>query len=237
MTKFPCSKLTLTIPTCALLAGFMMNTMAAPPLPSFSATDFIPGAAIDNPYFPLVPGTTMKFLEKDGIKTAENLVEVTQDSKTIGGVKCVVVHDTLSENGALTEDTYDWYAQAKDGTVWYFGEDTKEFKPGGQVDSKGSWEAGVKGAQAGIIMPGVATPGKPYRQEYLAGEAEDMGQVVALGESVTVPAGTFTDVVRTKEWSMLESGSEKKWYARGVGVVREEATAGEVATLISITTK
>ena len=237
MTNYPCSKLILTLPTCAVLAGFMMNSLAAPDMPKYSAADFSPGAPIDNPYFPLVPGTTMKFLEKDGIKTAENTVEVTHDTKMIGGVECVVVHDMVSGNGTVTEDTYDWYAQAKDGTVWYFGEDTKEFKPGGQVDTKGSWEAGVKGAQAGVIMPAVATPGEPYRQEYLAGEAEDMGQVMALGESVTVPAGTFADVVRTKEWSLLESGSEKKWYAKGVGVVREEATAGEVATLISITTK
>ena len=115
--------------------------------------------------------------------------------------------------------------------------DTKEFKAGGQADSKGSWEAGVKGAKAGIIMPGAPKPGEPYRQEYLADVAEDVGQVVALGETVSVAAGTYSDVVRTKEWSLRESGSEKKWYARGVGVVREEATTGEVATLISTTTE
>lgn len=237
MSKFPYSKLTSTIPVSALLAGFVLNSAAAPPLPAFSSADFIPGAAVDNPYFPLVPGTTLKYVEKDGIRSSENIVEVTHDTKMVNGVKCIVVHDTLSENGALIEDTYDWYAQAQDGTVWYLGEDTKEFKPGGQVDTKGSWEAGVKGAKAGIIMPSVPKPGEVYRQEYLADEAEDVGQVVALGESVTVPAGTYTDVVRTKEWSLLESGSEKKWYARGVGFVREEATGGEVATLVSITTK
>ena len=237
MSKFPHSKLILSVPASALLAGFMMNAVAAPSLPEFSVADFILGAAINNPYFPLVPGTTMKFLVKDGIRTAENTVEVTHDTKTIGGVKCVTVHDTVSESGAVTEDTYDWYAQADDGTVWYFGEDTKEFKSSGQIDTKVSWEAGVNGAQAGITMPGVAKPGEPYRQEYVAGKAEDIGQVVALGESVTVPAGTFADVVQTKEWSTLESGSEKKWYAPGAGVVREESTAGEIVMLISITTK
>ena len=95
----------------------------------------------------------------------------------------------------------------------------------------------MKGAEPGIVMPAAPKPGEPYRQEYKAGEAEDMGQIAAVGESITVPAGTYTDVVRTTEWSMLESGSEKKWYARGIGTVREESTAGEIATLISITKK
>ena len=236
MINFPYSKLILSVPASGLLAGVLMNVAAAPSLPEFSVADFIPGAAIDNPYFPLVPGTTMKFLVKDGIRTAENTVAVTHDTKTIDGVKCVMVHDTISESGAVTEDTYDWYAQADDGTVWYFGEDTKEFKSDGQIKTKVSWEAGVDGAHAGIIMPGVAKPGEPYRQEYVAGKAEDMGQVVALGESVTVPAGTFANGVQTKEWSTLESASETKWYAPGVGVVRAEATTGEIVMLISITT-
>ena len=194
-------------------------------------------ATIDNPYLPLVPGTTMKFVEKDGVRVSDNIIEVTHDTKMIAGVKCVVVHDTVLEDGALKEDTYDWYAQAKDGTVWYFGEDTKEYTAGGKVSTEGSWEAGVKGSQPGIIMPAHPTPGEPFRQEYGAGVAEDMGQIAAIGESVTVPAGTYTDVVKTKEWSMLESGSENKWYAKGVGVVREESSAGEVATLISVTKK
>ena len=194
-------------------------------------------ATVDNPYFPLVPGTTMKFVEKDGVLVSDNIVEVTHDTKTILGVKCVVVHDTLTRDGAIQEETFDWYAQAKDGSVWYFGEDTKEFKPGAKPSTEGSWEAGVKGAEPGVIMPAAPKPGAPFRQEYLAGEAEDMGQIAAVGESITVPAGTYTDVVRTTEWSMLESGSEKKWYAKGIGTVREESTAGEIATLISVTKK
>lgn len=231
------STLILSLAARMLLVGLMMNAVAAPSSPEFSVANFIQGAAIDNPYFPLVPGTTMEFLVTNGIRTAENTVEVTHDTKTIGGVKCVMVHDTVSESGAVIEDTYDWYAQAKDGSVWYFGEDTSEFKSGGQIDTKVSWEAGVHGAHLGIVMPGVAKPGEPYRQEYVAGKAEDIGQVVALGESVTVPSGTYADVVQTKEWSTLESGSEKKWYAPGVGVVREESTAGEIVMLVSITTK
>lgn len=188
---------------------------------------------VNNPYFPLVPGTTRIFREKDGGDTLESTVTVTHDTKVIMGVKCVVVHDVVTEEGELEEDTYDWYAQDKEGTVWYFGETTREMKGDGRVSSEGSWEAGVNG-QPGIIMPAHPVPDAPYRQEYSPGNAEDMGQVVALHESVAVPFGTFTGCVQTKEWSMLESGSEKKWYAQGIGVIRIESTGGEVMTLISV---
>ena len=191
--------------------------------------------AVDNPYFPLVPGTTFTFLEKDGRESRENKTTVTDETKIVMGVKCVVVHDTVTLNGVLLEDTFDWYAQDKHGNVWYFGEATKAFKSGGRVSTEGSWEAGVKGAKPGIIMQAHPQPGEPYRQEYLAGEAEDMGQVIAVGETVTVPYGTMKDCVQTKDWSLLEPGSEKKWYAKGVGLVRAESTSGEVLTLISVT--
>ncbi len=150
------------------------------------------------------------------------------------GVKCTLVHDVVTSRGEVKEDTRDWFAQDKQGTVWYFGEATQEFKPGGRVSREGSWEAGVKGALPGIMMPAEVKPGQPYRQAYYAGWAEDMAQIVALGETVTVPAGTFANCLRTKEWSLLESGGEKRWYAPGIGFVRSEAIGGEVVTLLSI---
>jgi hypothetical protein len=201
--------------------------------PTIQPTNF--AEAVDHPYFPLVPGTTFTFIEKDRRETRENKVMVTHDTKTILGVKCVVVHDKVTVDAKLVEDTFDWYAQDKEGSVWYFGEATREFKSGGRVSTEGSWEAGVKGAQPGIVMPANPKPGEPYRQEYLKGEAEDMGQVVAVGETVTVPFGIFKDCLRTRDWSMLERGSEKKWYARGTGVVRTESSSGEVSVLISVT--
>ncbi len=201
--------------------------------PKIDPADF--RSTVDNPYYPLVPGTTLKYVEKSMGETKENEITVTHDTKMVMGVKCVVVHDKVTENGVLQEDTYDWLAQHKDGTVWYFGEDTKEISPGGAVSTQGSWEAGVNGAQPGILMPANPTPGEPYRQEYGLGVAEDMGQIVATDVTVTVPAGTFTQCVKTKDWSLLEPGSENKWYAKGVGVVKEVSTAGDVATLIAIT--
>ena len=192
-------------------------------------------ARVDHPYFPLVPGTRFVFHEtKDG-KTNINEVTVMSETKVIMGVTCTVVHDVVLANGATEEETYDWYAQDKAGNVWYFGEDTKEFLPKGVISTEGSWTAGVNNARPGLMMPGQPAPGAPYRQEYLKGHAEDMGQVVHLGDAVTVPFGALTGCVRTKEWSMLEAGTDSKWYAKGLGLVRAESASKEVLELVSVT--
>ena len=225
----------------ALLALLTASAFAAPKKPADAGAPYHPAIdpanfthVVNIPFFPLVPGTTATFIEKEGSESRENKVTVTHDTKTIMGVKCVVVRDTVSVGGVVKEDTFDWYAQDKEGAVWYFGEDTKEFEKGGLVNTGGSWEAGVNG-QPGIIMPANPKPGEPYRQEYSPGNAEDMGQVIAIDETTTVPHGTFKHCVKTKDWSMLESGHEHKWYARGVGVVRAESSDGEVSTLVSVT--
>jgi len=218
----------------AILAGCQtLGFRAADYHPRVDPADF--ETKVDNPYYPLVPGTRVKLIETLGRETTENEITVTRETKTIMGVACVVVHDRVLENGVVREDTFDWMAPDNRGNVWYFGEATKEFKAGGRVSTEGSWEAGVGGAQPGIIMPAQPKPGQPYYQEYSLGVAEDIGQIVAVGESVTVPYGSFSGCVRTREWSLLESGSEKKWYAPGVGLVRTESTAGEVAKLVSVT--
>ena len=209
-----------------------MGLRAADYHPQINPADF--QSTVDNPYYPLVPGTTYKYVEKSGGDTSENVITVMRDTKTIMGVKCVVVHDTVTKDGRIAEDTYDWLAQHKDGTVWYFGEATKEISPGGAVSTEGSWEAGIKDSQPGVLMPGQPSPGEPYRQEYGRGEAEDMGQIIAVDDTVTVPFGSFKGCVKTKEWSLLESGHENKWYCKGVGVVRSESTAGDVEALVSM---
>ena len=225
-----CRRNSLCLLIITLTAAFAIG--GQPYKPAIVPANF--QSKVDNPYFPLIPGTTRKYVEKGGGETTEEEITVMSDTKEIMGVKCTVVHDAVTQKGAMKEDAWDWYAQDKQGTVWYFGEATKEYKAGGRVTQEGSWEAGVNGAQPGIIMPSDPKPGKPYRQEYLPNHAEDMAQIVATNETVTVPVGTFTGCVKTKDWSMLESGNEYKWYAKGIGIVRTEATGGEVATLISI---
>ncbi len=197
------------------------------------AVDF--QTTVNNPYCPLVPGTTLTYVEKSGGATSTNAVTMTHDTKVIMGITCVVVRDTVMRNGRIAEETFIWFAQDKNGTVWHFGAAAKETSPGGRVSTDGSWEAGVKGAQPGIVMPAHPGPGKPYRQQYARNVAEDMAQIVATNETVTVPAGTFTGCLKTKEWSMLEAGTELKWYAKGVGVVKELATAGDLVVLVSVT--
>src|SRR5437870_137502 len=159
------------------------------------AADF--QATVDKPYYPLVPGTTLTYVEKSGGVTSTNLTAVTQETKVIMGVTCVVLRATGTRHGRIAEETHNWFAQHKDGTVWHFGAAVKETSPGGRVSIEGSWEAGIQGAQPGIVMPGHPTLGPPYRQQYARNVAEGMAQIVATNETVTVPAGTFTGCVKT----------------------------------------
>jgi hypothetical protein len=169
-----------------------------------------------NEYFPLKPGTT--FVYEGHIERGQ--MSVTHQTKKVMGVECIVVDHREWEGDKLIEGTYDWFAQDKEGHVWYFGEDTKEYKNGKVVSTKGSWEAGVDGAKPGIIMQAHPKVGQTYRQEYYKGEAEDMAKVQRLNDSVTVPYGSFDHVLVTKEWTPLEpSYHEHKYYARGVGHV------------------
>ena len=177
---------------------------------------------IDNPYWPMRPGSTWIYRETDA-EGAEQRVEVTVTNRTkriANGVEARVVHDIVTERGRTVEDTFDWYAQDADGNVWYLGEDTKEYEDGRVVSTEGSWEAGVDGAQAGIIMPADPRDGMRYRQEHYAGEAEDRGEVLSTEEQAEVPAGHFTDVLLTKDTTRLEPRVlEYKLYAKGVGPV------------------
>jgi len=200
--------------------------------PRIRPADFVAG--VNHPYFPLVPGTRFRFVERGRRDTLDNEVEVTRDTRRILGVACVVVHDRVLAHGRVLEDTFDWYAQDRSGNVWYFGEDTREYE-GGQTDTSGSWEAGVRGARPGIVMQARLAPGRPYRQEYAPGEAEDVGQIVAIADRATVAFGGFAGCVKIKEWSLLEPGVEFKWFARGVGMVRAETPGGRVTELISVT--
>ena len=199
--------------------------------------DFV--AVIDNPYMPFLPGTRTVF---EGVSDGErerNVVSVTDRTKVILGVTTTVVHDQVfSANGDLAEDTFDWYAQDRFGNVWYFGEDTAEYANGEVSSTKGSWEAGVGGAQPGVVMLAQPTVGESYHQEFLRGEAEDVGTVVAIDGRVSVPYGSFDHVLVTEDMTPLEPQIlEHKFYAQGIGVVLERVLRGgqEVSRLVSYT--
>jgi hypothetical protein len=186
---------------------------------------------IDNKYFPLKPGTTFVYQGNSGGSPERDVMTLTHSTKKVMGVKCVVVKDRVFAKGKLGEKTFDWYAQDKKGNVWYFGENSKEYK-NGKVSTGGSWEAGKAGAKPGIIMQAHPKVGQTYRQEYSKGAAEDMAKVLKLNGSDKVPYGSFDQVLVTKEWTPLEPGvAEHKYYAAGVGDVKEVAVKGPSETL------
>ena len=177
---------------------------------------------IDNPYWPMRPGSRWVYRERDGEGgTQRVVVTVAREAKRIAnGIEVRVVHDVVSQDGEPVEITDDWYAQDSVGNVWYLGERTAEYENGEVVSRAGSWEAGVDGAQPGVIMPAEPRPGLAYRQEYYVGEAEDRAKVLSLDEQVEVPFGHFSDVLLTKDLVPLEPDMlEYKLYARGVGPV------------------
>ena len=186
------------------------------------------GVPIDNPFWPMSPGSVWVYRETDA-EGAEQEVEVTVtgDTKEILGIPATVVHDIVTEDGETLEDTLDWYAQDTLGNLWYLGEDTREFENGEVVSTEGSWEAGVDGAQPGIILPADPQVGQTYRQEYYEGQAEDAAEIVSLDEHVEVPFGTFDNVLETRDFTPLDPDVEEhKFYARGVGPVEVRQTSG-----------
>ncbi len=186
-------------------------------------------AEIDNRYWPMTPGTrwTYREVDEEGAVLAV-VVTVSSETKRIAnGVTARIVRDTVTEDGELIEDTFDWYAQDGQGNVWYLGEDTAEFEGDKVVTRAGSFEAGVDGALPGIIMPADPVDGLRYRQEYYEGEAEDNGEVLSTEERAEVPAGRYRRALLTKDTSAVEpSVLEYKLYAPGVGPVLTLGVSG-----------
>ncbi len=184
---------------------------------------------IDNRYWPMKPGSRWVYRETDSEGSRQKVVvTVTNETKLIAnGITARIVRDKVTENGELVELTDDWYAQDEAGNVWYLGEATTEYQNGKPVSTEGSFEAGVDGAQAGVIMPARPRPGLRYRQEYYEGHAEDKASIVSRREQAEVPAGHYRRVLMTRETNPLEPDVlEFKFYARGVGPVLAVSVSG-----------
>jgi hypothetical protein len=201
----------------------------------FDPNNFV--AVVDNAYFPLPVGRTLVYRGiKDG-QTQRDVVRVTSRTKVILGVTATVVSDIADHNGRVLERTSDWYAQDKQGNVWYLGEDTVHFGPNGSRDTSGSWQAGVNGAVPGIVME--ANPRVPdsYRQEFLAGQAEDTAWIVKRGGWFRVPFGKVRNVLTSLEATRIEPGVyDQKIYGPGIGIIFERSLSGvpEIAKLVSV---
>jgi hypothetical protein len=184
---------------------------------------------ITNPYWPMRPGTRWIYRETDSSGARQRIVvTVTRRTKLLAnGVTARVVRDVATDGGEPVEVTDDLYAQDRKGTVWYLGEDTAEYEHGKVVSREGSFEAGVDGAQAGVIMPAHPRAGMRYRQEYYAGHAEDRARVLSRREQAGVPFGHFRRVLMTREDNPLEPKAlEFKFYARGIGPVLAVSVSG-----------
>jgi hypothetical protein len=177
-------------------------------------------ARVDHPYFPMAPGTKWVYREFDFESSLRVKVTVLERTRQIEGIDATVVHDVVTEEGEIVENTFDWYAQDVCGNLWYLGENTKEYENGEVVTTAGSWEHGVDGAMAGVIMPADPQVGLSYRQEYYAGEAEDAAEIMSLDEQAQPPVGHFRNVILTGDFTPLHPRVlEYKLYAPGVGPV------------------
>lgn len=225
-----------------ILLGFSIGVVQAGTceLPDFASTSFTNPLTIDNPYWPLVPGTTFVYepVPNEGEEVVVNIIYVTNKAKKINvdgkKIKCRVVYDVEEvyveelDEWFTTEETWDWYAQDDEGNIWYCGEDTIEYIYDEDEDwelietsTEGSWEAGVDGALAGYLILAEPSVGICYQQEYYEDEAEDVAKVLRLNATATLENGnSYEDCLVTKEWTKLDPGNvEHKYYKEGVGLV------------------
>jgi len=211
--------------------GSKSTSSSAPALPQgtkpvqLDPADF--STNIDNPYWPMRPGSHWVYREVENGEAQRVDVTVTNRTKTLHGIEARVVHDRVSQHGETVEDTYDWYAQDSAGNLWYLGEDTAEYENGKLKTKEGSWAYGVDGAQPGVVVPASPKQGMSYREEYYAGHAEDAAAVLNIGSQVQVPFGRFQDAMLTRNFSTIEpTVEEMKLYAKGVGPVMELLVSG-----------
>jgi hypothetical protein len=232
------------IPIATAAVALIAATLAPGPADGASSCPRPPKLAaafvgeINNPYLPLVPGTTLTYKGKVDGKSATDVFAVTTAKKVILGVTTTVVHDQVFVQRELTEDTFDWFAQDTDGNVWYFGEDTKELENGQVVSTEGSWEAGVDKAQAGIFMPATPEVGQIFKQEEAKNVAEDCTKIVDLHAAVKTRYVSSSDALKTEEFSPLEPNVlDNKYYVRDIGLAREGTIQGgsDVLELVSVT--
>jgi len=206
--------------------------------PTIDPANFV--SVVDNKYFTLKPGTVITYKGKKDSAVVVDSNEVTSETKDIMGVKTVVVKDTITENGKVSEISFDWFAQEKNGTVWSFGEDLKEYDAAGKVTNTiGSWEAGKDGALPGVIMTANPQVGDSWKQEYLKGIAEDRGEVLGIDESIKTSYGSYQHCIKTKDWSAVEPGViENKYYcqdsANNVVAIKTVQGGNEYSELASV---
>jgi hypothetical protein len=215
-------------------AGASTDGAYAPPFPvdgnGFDPANFGSDSAdVDNPYFPLEPGTQFVYRGSsvdEGERVKHSVVfTVTDLTKTIAGVRAVVGWDRdLNEDGVVEENELIFFAQDRDGTVWHLGQ-YPEIYDGDQFEGAAPWLVGyLEGAKAGVVMHAEPRVGDPaYSQGFAPAPYfwEDFGRVYRTGQETCVPVDCYTDVLVTEEFEPRKPGAfQLKFYAPGVGYVR-----------------
>ena len=179
---------------------------------------------INNPFFPLFVGDELVLEGEDDEGTfLEIIITVLDETEIVAGVTTRVVEEAESEDGEIVEISRNFFAQAPDGTVCYFGEDVDDYEDGEIVGHEGEWRAGENGNLPGIIMPGNPQVGQIFQQESAPGIAEDQAEIVAMGETIDVPAGEFSDTLTTLDCNPMENGAiDEKVYVEDIGLAIDE---------------
>jgi hypothetical protein len=221
-------RIAIAVMVLASAAGLSGTARHARAGEAVNPADF--SAVVDNQLFPL---STLRVLEYAGeeqdsdtgetIATRGVITILPDRQRTIAGVQVLVARDEAFADGELVESTLDYFAQHRDGTVYYFGEDVDNYEDGRLVDHEGSWLAGDGQNLPGIFMPAAPAVGARFDQERAPGIAEDHSTVLETGLTVTVPAGDFTGCIKTEDVDPIGNASEHKWYCPAVGLVKEQA--------------
>ena len=213
------------------VAVALISALASPPPAKARKATFTDSFQIErctfatrgrNPYFVLIPGHRLELEGREGRTVVHVTITVLADTLTVDGVETRVVEERETEDGELIEVSRNYFAFCEEtGSVFYFGEDVDIYEDGVIVSHDGAWRAGVDGARPGVIMPGINLVGARYFQEVAPDVALDRAETLSVTETVTVPAGTFENVLRTKETTPLEKGKSFKLYAPDVGLIRD----------------
>ena len=186
---------------------------------SFAVDKTALSATGTNPYFNLTPGFRLHYRHAGNTLTTTVLAE----TKLVDGVKTRVVEDRETKNGKLVEVTRDYYAiDSKTNDVYYFGEDVDNYKDGKVVNHESEWRAGENGARFGLMITGSPRVGDRFYQEIAPKVAMDRVEIVSTDETVKTPAGTFEHCVHLKETTPMEADVSHKWYAPGIGMVKDD---------------
>jgi len=177
----------------------------------------------ENPYFVLKPGYQTIFEGKEGGKLAKLVITVLNETEQIAGVETRIVEERETVGGEIIEVSRNFFAiHPRTGDVYYFGEDVDMYKKGKVASHEGAWRHDVNGAKFGLMMPAVPKVGLKFYQELAKGVAMDRAEVISVSEKLTVPAGSFDRVLKTRETTPLEMfAREYKFYAPGVGLIKD----------------